>query len=301
MSSFLKAFGGSLTIKKIVGICPFVITKKRVHTTTGSTTYAILYLSVNIVLYTIFANLVNDNYTKIKNLSFTALLLYHLDAVTVGVANMLMLFFSISHRQTHVELLNQIERLHNHMRYTGPGKNGPNYSKLHIYNACFTVVCFGFSISNLFVFKELDNTLQSNVFFFIFTCASLNIMSFMLHAQDIVIVLMRSIDNCFSIQDGMMDISTENMHLISDLYTALEYFNQCYGVHILLNIMHDILILANLMFYVIEQYAFVKFKMTFIEWYELGANAAPVFVKNVILFSVMDRINAMVIATILAH
>lgn len=289
MSSFLKGFRGSLIIKRIVGICPFAmaIAEDRVRITPGCTLFACVYLLFNIAVYTGLATSQNDEFA-VTSLSSTAILSSNVDAITVGVVNNLMLISAIINRRSHAKLLNSLQQLHR--------SAACDYSKLHLRNVCYAAVYFALLLANLLVWENKDHhsPWQSKLFSVIFSCASLNILVFMLHAQDVALVLYNAIENCFRTQNSPLDISPENMHRLYDLYIASEYFSQCFGFQILLSTLHDMLILANLMFYIVEQYAFVNCRMTFHEWFELGVNAAPVFLKSALLFAIMDRTNSLV-------
>lgn len=292
MSLFLRHFKRSLQLKLIFGACPFVVDPQNTHVfcTQGSTIYtAILTLGVTAVYsYLLYKALIcfeTEENTTTRNLNIT---IKHNFNFAVFVV---LLTLSLRNRHQHVQIVNLLaiifDRIHKALPQTNQSKQ---YRRLHAANVVYVLAFFSCPVSKLFFLEanETECVLDMIPFFILFGYVLSNMLTAIVHIQDVVIVICNSIDGyCGLSPPGPTD---ETVRLLDDLYDLTRRLNKCFGCHLLLTSLNGITFMAGMLLVNIRRIVFDDHCYTWFEVYFFSIFILPHVVKTLIQALVFDRL-----------
>lgn len=270
----------------MLGICPFALDDQHgAHLSLSTTAFTVANVLLHLVIYFI---LVSSAMSKFPEYSATQTVTVVFEHLVFGIVHIVMLVKAFLDRARHVALVNALDRLH---AMSVSGASRQSYTGHQVRNAIIGVVYLCVPMSNIFIPDGHQRSLPVQLFYVICCFVLTNVMVFIMHIQDIATVLSDSIDGCLlADHDGSLyERSAGSMNTLSDLCDLLDDFQVCFGCHLLLNMVNDLIMITSMLFYSIADCTFAQCNILE-QLYYMGVYVLPVVVKHMRLVSVIRRL-----------
>lgn len=294
MSLFLTTFLRSFECKFILTICPFIVNtkKSRVSCTTSSNMYTILHMLVigTGFLYCIIGvsstfRLPGYTTTRTMNELFTHFVIF---SVFLSCS-----VLSFTTRKQHADIIGSISSIFDTTFCEYPSTH--NYTRLHVANLVYILwyFIFPFTILLLLTFVQWENAIAMILYLVICCYISAYMLLILVHIQDLVIVICDISDtycNRLSAELVPNPLASDAVGVYDQLCDLMVNINGCFGVHLMLIAVHDVMLITNMLMFLIQ--ILIWENGVWLRFQGILVYLIPVIVKNVVQFNILGRLDS---------
>lgn len=292
MSVFLKSFKRSIQIKFVFGICPFILNKSntKVHSTHKTVIYTSFFILVAFAAYLYPFHIALKVFRVVENTSTynSNLTIEH----TLVLINFLVsATLSLKNRHRHKEVIESVSAIYDQVQSRLPTEDRcSNFTRLHITDMLYVFVHFCYPLTNLWFTPDRERVPIMVAFFVLLSFVLTNMLGIVVHIQDMMIIVSDSLskqsDLCL---DLTSDLSAETIQVLDQANDTMMKLRRCFGGHLLLIAMNDIMIITNMLLFNIRRVVFVEECYSLSELHFFTAFILPHLVKNLRLAFVCKR------------